>query len=90
MTLSRESSDWHLTPRGWVEGAYDTGFRDTTGGSAPSDSVGYIRLRSSQSSMHSKEERWTQGPVVTGAQETWDRLYAQFGPCPEAKNWDFR
>lgn len=40
--------------------------------------------------MHSKEERWTQGPVVTGAQETWDRLYAQFGPCPEAKNWDFR
>ena len=56
MSLSKEWTEWHLTPRGWERGSERVDFAGTTTLPTPADAVLTSEYREEQSSVYSKME----------------------------------
>ena len=82
MVASQEWTEWHLTPKGWVEGSSRIDLQNPTNVEPPSDRVLTYKytevLRSGYSEMEKSVERiWTSGNEVEIT-----RLIEQYGQCP--------
>jgi hypothetical protein len=84
VSLSREWTEWHLTPRGWERGTEKTDFAQTTvNREPPADRVLTFSYEESVSGMYSKcEKSLTEEWRHEDAAEV-DKLLARWGPCPE-------
>jgi hypothetical protein len=84
MSLSREWTEWHLTPRGWERGSEKV---DGGGGKdreAPEDRVLTVRWREEQETMATKMERWHHEDWRSVDEAEVKRLTKQFGSAPES------
>jgi hypothetical protein len=81
MSLSKEWTEWHLTPEGWVRGTEKEDFR-TINRDTPADRVKTVVYKQRLSSIYSKLE---EGHSVTWSSRdnaAVSRLEAKFGPPP--------
>jgi len=81
MAASREWTEWHLTPSGWVAGntKLDGPYRERP---TPADRVKTCEYREELSSIYSTNER-TVRLLWEGDSEQAAALEAMYGPCPE-------
>ncbi len=81
MSADRTETEWHLTPRGWEEGA-TTPISATT--PPPEDRVlTVVRITSWPSQWnHKKTEKWLEERWRTGNTAELDELTARFGRRP--------
>lgn len=85
MALSKESQDYHLTPRGWVEGTFQG---DALGGSKvtdpPDDRVLTVRCYDALASAYQKDS-YFYGRVVweSDDSERIEALQTKFGEHPD-------
>jgi hypothetical protein len=83
MSLSKEWTDWHLTPRGWEAGSQQTDFGKETNIDPPEDRVLTSRFHEEISSRFSKPEKWHEEIWRSPDQNTIDALRSKFGVPPE-------
>jgi hypothetical protein len=83
MSLSKEWTDWHLTPRGWEAGSQQTDFGKETKFAPPQDRVLTSRFQKEISSRFSKPERWHEETWRSTDKKAVDELRTKFGPPPE-------
>jgi len=84
MALSKEWTEWHLTPRGWECGSTKTDFASTTvERPPPADRVLTVRFHERVSDMHSKAERWIDEEWQADDVASVKALLERFGPAPE-------
>jgi hypothetical protein len=84
MSLSREWTDWHLTPRGWEEGSTRTDFGNVTETEPPQDRVLTSRFSEELSSIYSKMDRWHQEQWRSADADAVKALLDKFGPPPDS------
>jgi hypothetical protein len=83
MSLSREWTDWHLTPRGWEAGSQHTDFGKETNIDPPQDRVLTSRFHEEISSRFSKPDRSHEETWRSTDEESVDKLLKQFGSPPK-------
>jgi hypothetical protein len=84
MSFSREWTDYHLTPKGWIEGSTLVDFGNRTNVDPPFDRVQTYRWEEEQTSGYSKMHK--------GGEITWEsddknaiqELRSQFGEPPNS------
>jgi len=85
MALSKEWTEWHLTPEGWVMGSRKTDFTDSTRMEDPPDTrVVTVRFHETISSMYSSPDRWESTTWQSDNEEEIKKLVKQYGEAPKA------
>lgn len=84
MSLSRESTEWHLTESGWVEGSTKVDFGPDTIKPKPADAVLSFKYFETQSSSFSKMETGTRELWRSDDEKKIAELLAKYGPCPQS------
>lgn len=84
MSASNEWTEYHLTPKGWVEGSCQVDFAGVQHKEPPPDRVITERYREELSSSFSKVHRTTTVQWMSGDTATIARLKGQFGQCPQS------
>lgn len=82
MALSKEWTEWHLTPRGWEVGSERVDFAGTTQRLPPADRVLTVRNSETQSSMYSRMERSTSTIWISDDKTLLGELTAKYGEAP--------
>lgn len=81
MAASREWTQWHLTPSGWIAGTSKLDFVGEEQRPTPNDRVKTCLYREEMSSPFSKLNSSVE-TVWVGDASTAEKLEAEFGPCP--------
>ncbi|MFL6439340.1 MAG: hypothetical protein ACJ71Q_17320 [Terriglobales bacterium] len=84
MSLSKEWTDWHLTPRGWEEGSTEVDFGHVTEKDPPPDRVLTSRFSEELSSAYSKMSRWHNERWRSPDEGAVKALLEKFGPPPSS------
>ena len=82
MSLSKEWTEWHLTPRGWEGGSGCVDFGRTTFKEEPSDRVATYRWLEEQPSFPAPMYRGLELVWHSPDKEAIERLKKQFGEAP--------
>jgi hypothetical protein len=81
MPNSKEWTEWHLTPEGWVKGDYRIDFQGVTSQETPSDRVATYRYN--ELIPAADLETWVDLIWKSDDEDAIDELLEQYGPCPE-------
>lgn len=85
MAASKEWTEWHLTPRGWVRGKQMVDFGGLQDSPEPPDAVCVWEHRETISSIYSRSADVSTHKVRDIADAaTIAILVAKFGPCPKS------
>ena len=85
MPISRQWTEWHLTPAGWVSGSSRRDGEGNVWRDEPDDRVITFVYQEQTGKTHPEpvatvQESWRS--KATGATANIDQLLAQHGPCP--------
>ena len=85
MAISRQWTEWHLTPRGWVSGSSRRDGEGNVWRDEPEDRIVTFDYQEQIDKAHPEphatvQESWRSKTVGAGAGI--DHLLAQHGPCP--------
>ena len=83
MSLSNEWTEYHLTPKWWIEGSTKVDFGGTTVVDPPSDRVKTCRVYERQSSSFSKVQRGINLIWESDDKAAVETLLEEHGPCPD-------
>jgi hypothetical protein len=83
MSLSNEWTEYHLTPRGWVEGSSRVDIGNVTTMPIPADRVLTKTYHETQSSSFSKMHKRTEEDWRSDNEMLIRELLQKFGPCPQ-------
>ena len=78
MAISRQWTEWHLTPQGWVSGSSRRDGEGNVWRDEPGDRVVTFVYQERNATV---QESWRTKDV--GAAATIERLLAEHGPCPQ-------
>jgi hypothetical protein len=86
MAISRQWTEWHLTPTGWVSGSSRRDGEGNVWRDEPNDRVVTFVYQQQTDKAHPEghatvQESWRS--KVAGATATIEQLLAQYGPCPQ-------
>ena len=84
MSLSKEWTERHLTPRGWEEGSTQIDFGGIKEKTPPPDRVLTFRFTEERSSRFSKPDKWNEETWRSADSEAINELLTKFGPAPES------
>ncbi len=84
MSASNEWTEWHLTPRGWIEGSEELDFGGGKKVATPADRVVTVKLGVKLGSGHSTKFHYYNNLVWQSSDASVvDRLVDQFGDLPQ-------
>lgn len=84
MSLSKEWTEWHLTPEGWKRGTEKIDFRQAEILEHPINRVLTCIYKEHLSSAFSSLDKSVEEKWRSGQQEEVDILLKKFGSCPES------
>jgi hypothetical protein len=83
MSASKEWTEWHLTPEGWVSGSNRTDGPGVQREPDPAGSVDVWRFSETVSGIGASPHRWVSHQRRIGTEQDVAALTEKFGPCPE-------
>lgn len=83
MAASREWTEWHLTPLGWLRGSEKTDFAPATNVTPPTDRVLTCIFKETIASSFGGVSRETDITWSSDDKEKINQLTEQYGECPK-------